>query len=197
MFRLLAITAIISFVSAHCSDNIFFEKNKITEYTKISSRSSRLRSKSLFPALDLIEDLEKNGFGYHNYQKGSHYVNGVFMLYAYKSELGILIYQICDNVPEKVTGPLARNVDDLMGYHFKVKDFHRLNKHLADYNFKVYGQDEKALRAEIRQDRNARNLERMRTNALLQKEKWNDKSFISKLVSYIWLPLIIMLAVNA
>lgn len=185
MFRLLAITAVISFVTSQCTDKLFFEKNKITEYTKISSRSSRMRSQSLFPALDLIEDLEKNGFGSHVYQKGAHYVNGVFMLYAYKSEVGILIYQICNNVPENVTGPLITNVGELMGYHFKVKDFHRLNKHLANYHFKVFGQDEKALLAEIRQESEER---RKQMNAV----QWNEKSFLSKLVSYIWIPLFIM-----
>ena len=61
MFSLIAFTSILPFVSAYCGDDIFFEKNKITEYTKISSRSSRMRSGSLLPALEWVQDLEKMG----------------------------------------------------------------------------------------------------------------------------------------
>ena len=190
MFSLIAFTAILPFVSAYCGDDIFFEKNKITEYTKISSRSSRMRSRSLLPALEWVQDLEKNGFGSHTYERTKpENLGGVLMLYAYKSELGLLVYHICDSEPDNVTGPLLHNVDTTQGYRFKVKDFHRLNKHFVNYNFKIFGYDEKALRAEIRQDRMDRILENRRLKAVM----WDEKSLLSKLVSTFWVPFIIMI----
>jgi len=189
MFSLIAFTASLPFVTAYCSDSILFEKNKITEYTKISSRSSRMHSESLLPALEWVEDLEKNGFGTHTYERLSVDANGVFMLYAYKPKLGILAYHICDSVPENITGPLLYSTHAPQGYRFKVNDFHRLNKHFVNYNFKVFGQDETALRDEIREDRKDRILENRRLRARM----WEERGFLSKFVSTFWVPLVIIL----
>ena len=58
MLGFIAFTAVISFVSAQCSDKLFFEKNQISQYTRYSH--TRVHTKSSVPALDWVMDLQKN-----------------------------------------------------------------------------------------------------------------------------------------
>ena len=177
MFRLLAITAIISFVSAHCSDKLFFEKNQISQYTRYSR--TREHTRSSVPALDWVIDLQKNDFGTHIYDSIIR-KDDVFMLFAYKSSIGLYVYRVCPSIPDKITGPL-QNHEHLMGYHFQMNDEHRLKKHFVDFDFKLFSEDESALRREIVEDRR---------EILMVKKQSTEGSFIRKLLRYFWVFLI-------
>ena len=184
MFRFLTITAVISFVSAQCSDKLFFEKNQINQYTKYSR--SRGHTRSSIPALDWVMDLEKNAFGKHVYDEIIR-KDDILMLFAYKSSLGLHVYKVCRSVPEKVTGPLLQNSENAMGYHFQMNDEHRLKKHLVDYDFTLFGEDEAALRREIVKDR----AEVVRQRRRVREEKWAQTTFIRKLFHYFWVFIIV------
>ena len=184
MFRFLTITAVISFVSAQCSDKLFFEKNQINQYTRYSR--SRGHTISSVPALDWVMDLEKNAFGKHLYDEIIR-KDDILMLFAYKSSLGLHVYKVCRSVPEKVTGPLLQNSENAMGYHFQMNDEHRLKKHLVNYDFTLFGEDESALRREIVADRQ----QIRRENQLLREKRWNDTSLARKFIHYFWVFLIV------
>ena len=184
MFRLIAFTAIVSISSAQCTDNLFFEKNQITQYTRFSK--SRGYSKTSVPALDWVEDLQKNDFGTHIYDQMIK-KDDILMLFAYKSPLGLHIYKLCHGIPDKVTGPIMQNPENLRGYHFQMNDEHRLKKHLVDYDFTIFGADESALRREIIEDR----AQIVREKERLMEEKWNEKSIVEKFYHYFWIFLII------
>ena len=184
MFRFLTITAVISFVSAQCSDKLFFEKNQINQYTRYSR--SRGHTRSSIPALDWVMDLEKNAFGKHVYDEIIR-KDDILMLFAYKSSLGLHVYKVCRSVPEKVTGPLLQNSENAMGYHFQMNDEHRLKKHLVDYDFTLFGEDEAALRREIVKDR----AEVVRQRRRVREEKWAQTTFIRKLFHYFWVFIIV------
>ena len=184
MFRLIAFTTIVSISSAQCTDNLFFEKNQITQYTRFSK--SRGYSKTSVPALDWVEDLQKNDFGEHIYDQMIK-KDDILMLFAYKSPLGLHIYKLCHGIPDKVTGPILQNPENLRGYHFKMNDEHRLKKHLVDYDFTIFGADESALRREIVEDR----AQIVREKERLMEEKWNEKSIVEKFYHYFWILLII------
>ena len=184
MFRLLAYSTLISIVCAQCTDKLFFEKNQISEYTRLSR--SRGYTKTSVPALDWVEDLEKNAFGKHVYDQIIT-KDDILMLFAYKSSLGLHVYKICHGVPDQVTGPLLQSPENLRGYHFQMNDEHRLKKHLVDYDFTLFGEDESALRREIIEDR----AQVVRERARIREEKWAETSFTRKLFHYFWVFLII------
>ena len=184
MFRLIAFSAIVSIASAQCTDNLFFEKNQITQYTRFSK--SRGYSKTSVPALDWVEDLQKNDFGTHIYDQIIK-KDDILMLFAYKSPLGLHIYKLCHGIPDKVTGPIIQNPENLRGYHFQMNDEHRLKKHLVDYDFTLFGEDESALRREIVEDR----AQIVREKERIMNEKWNEKSIVEKFYHYFWILLLI------
>ena len=184
MFRFLTLTAVISFVGAQCTDNLFFEKNQINQYTRYSR--SRGYTRSSVPALDWVLDLEKNNFGEHLYDQIVR-KQDVLMLFAYKSSLGLHVYRVCHSIPDQITGPLLQNHENLMGYHFQMNDEHRLKKHLVDYDFTLFGEDESALRREIVEDR----AEVIRERERLREEKWAETSLARKFIHYFWVALIV------
>lgn len=184
MFHFLTITAVISIVSAQCTDTLFFEKNQINQYTRYSR--SRGHTSSSVPALDWVMDLEKNNFGEHLYDQIIR-KQDVLMLFAYKSSLGLHVYRVCHSVPHQITGPLLQNPENLMGYHFQMNDERRLKKHLVDSDFNLFGEDESALRREIVEDRQ----QIRRENQLLRKKRWDDTSLTRKIIHYFWVALIV------
>lgn len=137
-----------------CSDTLFFEKGEISSYYRRSRRSGYMRTST--PALDMVIDLEKNDFGSIHYNEELK-DDVVLMLHAYKSNQNLHIYKICPsnngNYQFNVTGPLVKNPHLLLGYHISINDLHRLNKHLADNYFHIFGEDIQSLRREIWEDR--------------------------------------------
>lgn len=184
MFRLLSFSTLLSIVCAQCTDKLFFEKNQICEYTRLSR--SRGYTKTSVPALDWVQDLEKNAFGKHVYDEIIK-KDDILMLFAYKSSLGLHVYKVCRGVPEEVTGPLLQNSEIARGYHFQMNDEHRLKKHLVDYGFSLFGEDESALRREILENR----AEAVRERERVREEKWAETTLTRKLFQYLWVFLII------
>ena len=141
-----------------CSDKLFFEKGHVTSYRRRSRRNGYTRTST--PALDMVIDLQKNGFGtiIYNEEIGD---DNVLMLHAYRSNQNLHIYRICPstkiiekgNISFNVTGPILKNHQQVMGYFITIKDLHRFNKHLADNYFHIFGEDTHALRKEIWKDR--------------------------------------------
>lgn len=137
-----------------CSDRLFFEKGQVSSYYRISRRRGYMRTST--PALDMVIDLEKNDFGSIDYNE--ELKDGVvLMLHAYKSSQNLHIYKICPsnsgNYQFNVTGPLVKKPRLILGYHMSINDLHRLNKHLVDNYFHIFGEDIQSLKMEIWEDR--------------------------------------------
>lgn len=191
-----------------CSDVFFLEKNQISNYVRYSKSHGVTHIST--PALNFALDLEKNGFGkmiydsdllYRSYGRGIlEETTTAIMLYGYKSSKNLHIYRICSKGMDEslMVGPFLSDAEKfhLIGYKINITDINRLNKHLADKDFKLFGNDANALRAELaieRMDRHKNELlERVRARA----EEWEKKSFISKVFNYWWMMLTVLFIIS-
>ena len=80
-----------------------------------------------------------------------------------------------------IIGPVVKDTTKFVGYKIDINDIHRFNKHLADTNFNMFGNDADALRAEISKERENQILEERQK----QVEDWEKKPFLSKCTYYL------------
>ena len=180
MIALLSLLSVAVFPAQGCSDVFFLEKNQISNFVRYSR--SRGATHVSTPALNFVLDLEKNGFGKTIYSDDLE-ASKVFMLYAYKSSQNLHIYRICEKDMDVslIIGPIVKDTTKFVGYKIDINDIHRFDKHLADTNFNMFGNDVDALKAEISKERENQILEQRQKHV----EDWEKKPFLSKCSYYL------------
>jgi hypothetical protein len=186
MFVLLSVLSIgVLSTQPGCSDVFILEKNQISNYVRYSR--SRGETHVSTPALNFALDLQKNGFGKILY--GSDRVDGNLMLYAYKSSQNLHIYRICSNSMDEslMVGPILSGFEKihLVGYKISINDINRLDKLLADNNFKLFGNDADALRVEVANERTERRRNKLLERVRMRAEEWEKRTFLSKAFNYV------------
>ena len=186
MLALLSMLSV-AVLSTHpgCSDVFFLEKNQISHYLRYSR--SRGETHVSTPALNFVLDLQKNGFGEIIYDSDG--VDGNIMLYAYKSSQNLHIYRICSKHMDKslMVGPILSESEKihLIGYKISINNIYRLDKHLADNNFKLFGNDADALRTEVNKERVERRRNKLLERVRMRAEEWEKRTFLSKAFNYV------------
>lgn len=137
----MTITFLLAVATLGCGDELYFERNTLSKYTPFRGKSTGSgRTDISTPALDLIVELEKKGFGSIKYD-GELDNTDVLMLYAYKSSLNLHIYKVCSSKTIQnynITGPIIKNHQMMHGYHIDVVDF-RLARYLYSDSFVIFG----------------------------------------------------------
>ena len=168
-----------------CSDVFFLEKNQISHYVRYSR--SRGETHVSTPALNFALDLQKNGFGKIIYD--SDPIADNIMLYAYRSSQNLHIYRICSKDMDEslMVGPILSDSEKnhLIGYKISINDINRLDKHLADNSFKLFGNDADVLRAEVNKERAERRRNKLLERVRMRAEEWEKRTFLSKAFNYL------------